>query len=59
MKLCATCKHFKRHKETMPRFVFGWWMGDGKCEVDGEQKFPYTVTVDSDGCEKHEEGDES
>ena len=53
--LCWDCEHFVPHKPNYPRFVRGYWMGDGKCK-QGENwdKFPYVVKVETDSCEKFE-----
>ena len=51
-KFCIRCKHYKPHKPNRPLYVFGNWVGDGRCLI-GRRDDDY-VTVESDGCEHWE-----
>lgn len=51
---CKYCKHYKPHKPMKTRFVFGNWVGDGRCLI-GRKKKDY-ATVETDSCEHWEQG---
>ena len=57
LSLCASCKYYQPNKKGTPLFVFGYWMGDGRCINKNSQEAPgypdlppHNITIESDGC---------
>ena len=51
---CGSCRWFRPHKETMPRFMVGLWMGDGECQHQplAPERLPQgKITVIGDACD--------
>lgn len=51
---CIRCKHYKPHKPMKSPFVFGRWVGDGRCVIGRGLKPPDYTTVQGDSCEHWE-----
>lgn len=58
MHTCGWCRFYESHPETMPRFAFGMWMGDGKCKrdpLDESRHAQGRITVVGDSCDQWED----